>query len=115
MLCFIQVRFIIYNYILKYVYSNKLYITTFLYRSPIDLGELDCGTVAKTVFPSPSDLSNFNVFVSPDSGFWKGATYKFTFCIPSDYPHKPPKVKQETHNFKHTLYIYIHTYIYILL
>ena len=55
------------------------------------MAELDGGTVAKTTFPSASDLTKFFVVVSPDSGFWKGATYKFSFAIPPDYPHKPPK------------------------
>jgi ubiquitin-conjugating enzyme E2 M len=61
-----------------------------------DIAELDGGTVAKTIFPNETDLSNFNVVVSPDSGFWKGATYKFSFVIPPDYPHKPPKVHCQT-------------------
>jgi len=61
-----------------------------------DIAELDGGTVAETIFPSESDLTHFYVTVSPDSGFWKGATYKFTFSIPADYPHKPPKVLCET-------------------
>lgn len=30
--------------------------------------------------------------VQPDSGFWKGASYNFTFTIPALYPHDPPKV-----------------------
>ncbi len=30
--------------------------------------------------------------VKPDSGFWKGASYHFTFTIPALYPHDPPKV-----------------------
>lgn len=33
------------------------------------------------------------VQVKPDSGFWKGASYHFTFTIPALYPHDPPKVK----------------------
>jgi ubiquitin-conjugating enzyme E2 M len=61
-----------------------------------DIAELDGGTVAKTTFPNASDLTKFHVVVSPDSGFWKGATYRFSFSIPPDYPHKPPKVHCET-------------------
>lgn len=30
--------------------------------------------------------------VKPDSGFWTGASYHFTFTIPALYPHDPPKV-----------------------
>jgi ubiquitin-protein ligase len=43
-------------------------------------------------FPNPNDLTNFNVTVSPDSGPWAGAKYKFTVAIPALYPHEPPKV-----------------------
>lgn len=61
-----------------------------------DIAELDGGTVAVTSWPNESDLTKFFVVVSPDSGFWKGATYKFSFSIPPDYPHKPPKVHCQT-------------------
>jgi len=61
-----------------------------------DIAELDGGKVAVTEFPSSSDLTKFFVVVSPDTGFWKGATYRFSFTIPPDYPHKPPKVHCQT-------------------
>ena len=57
-----------------------------------DIVELDGGTIATVTFPNPNDLTNFNVAVSPDTGMWKGARYNFSFSIPTDYPHKPPKV-----------------------
>jgi ubiquitin-conjugating enzyme E2 M len=34
--------------------------------------------------------------VSPDSGYWTGAKYHFTFVIPALYPHEPPKVTCRT-------------------
>ena len=58
----------------------------------IDVAELDGGSAAKVVFPNPNDLTNFIVTVTPDSGYWKGAQYPFTFVIPALYPHEPPKV-----------------------
>lgn len=61
-----------------------------------DIAELDAGEAAKVEFPNANDLTKFNVSVTPDSGFWSGATYKFTFLIPSHYPHEPPKVTCET-------------------
>lgn len=61
-----------------------------------DIGELDGGKVANVNFPKPNDLTNFNVVIKPDSGYWKGATYKFVFTIPSHYPHSPPKVECKT-------------------
>ena len=51
------------------------------------------------VLSRKSVLSSFNLAfwdivrqVCPDSGFWKGASYNFTFTIPALYPHDPPKV-----------------------
>lgn len=61
-----------------------------------DIADLDAGSAAQVTFPSPNDLTKFNVIVTPDSGFWKGATYNFKFLIPDHYPHNPPKVTCET-------------------
>jgi ubiquitin-conjugating enzyme E2 M len=61
-----------------------------------DISELDSGTVANISFPSASDLTNFVCEVTPDSGYWSGVTYTFTFVIPALYPHEPPKVHCET-------------------
>jgi len=71
---------------------------TYLVRSEyttvadVDIAELEMGDVAEIKFPSPNDLTKFEVIVTPDSGYWKGATYRFTFNIPAGYPHDPPKV-----------------------
>mmetsp|Transcript_21053 Transcript_21053/g.32281 ORF Transcript_21053/g.32281 Transcript_21053/m.32281 type:complete len:198 (-) Transcript_21053:377-970(-) len=64
-----------------------------------DIAELDGGDVAIIKFPNPNDLTKFNVIVTPDTGFWKGATYHFTFTIPPMYPHEPPKVHCDTRIF----------------
>lgn len=64
-----------------------------------DIAELDGGDVASIDFPNPNDLTKFNVVVTPDTGFWKGATYHFTFTIPPMYPHEPPKVHCDTRIF----------------
>jgi len=61
-----------------------------------DVAELDGGKIAVVSFPNPNDLTKFNVEVSPDTGYWKGAKYLFTFTIPPLYPHEPPKVHCET-------------------
>eukprot|EP00612_Vaucheria_litorea_P004907 CAMPEP_0171461518 /NCGR_PEP_ID=MMETSP0945-20130129/5933_1 /TAXON_ID=109269 /ORGANISM="Vaucheria litorea, Strain CCMP2940" /LENGTH=217 /DNA_ID=CAMNT_0011987879 /DNA_START=101 /DNA_END=754 /DNA_ORIENTATION=+ len=57
-----------------------------------DIAELDGGSVAQISFPDPNNLCEFNVLVTPDSGFWKGASYEFSFHVPGHYPHDPPKV-----------------------
>jgi len=61
-----------------------------------DIGELDGGKVAVVNFPKANDLTNFNVSITPDTGYWKGATYKFVFAVPPHYPHSPPKVECKT-------------------
>eukprot|EP01038_Epipyxis_sp_PR26KG_P006744 gene6744-9239_t len=61
-----------------------------------DIADLDGGKVAEVSFPNPNDLTNFYVVVSPDSGFWSGAKYHFTFAIPASYPHEAPKVTCQT-------------------
>jgi ubiquitin-conjugating enzyme E2 M len=61
-----------------------------------DISDLDGGSVAQVDFPNPNDLTNFQVTVSPDSGFWCGAKYLFTIQIPALYPHEPPKVTCRT-------------------
>lgn len=61
-----------------------------------DIAELDGGKVANIDFPNPNDLTVFEVSVTPDSGYWKNATYKFKFDIPDHYPHTPPKVHCDT-------------------
>ncbi|KAL7484599.1 hypothetical protein ACHAW6_014894 [Cyclotella cf. meneghiniana] len=61
-----------------------------------DIAELDGGKVANIELPNPNDLTIFEVSITPDSGYWKDATYKFKFDIPDHYPHTPPKVHCDT-------------------
>eukprot|EP01041_Mallomonas_annulata_P009776 gene9776-20333_t len=65
-----------------------------------DISELDGGgTAASVEFPNPNNLSSFNVYITPDSGFWSSARYHFSFSISENYPHDPPKVKCNTKIF----------------
>mmetsp|Transcript_39208 Transcript_39208/g.91594 ORF Transcript_39208/g.91594 Transcript_39208/m.91594 type:complete len:184 (+) Transcript_39208:165-716(+) len=43
-------------------------------------------------FPVKDDIMAFNVTLKPDEGYWKGGAFTFSFAIPTDYPHTPPKV-----------------------
>jgi len=61
-----------------------------------DIAELDGGNVARIEFPNPNDLTNFQVFVKPETGYWKDATYQFDVAIPPHYPHNPPKITCKT-------------------
>jgi ubiquitin-conjugating enzyme E2 M len=46
-----------------------------------------------TEFPNPDDILNFRLTLTPDEGLYKGGTFLFTFAIPANFPHEPPKVK----------------------
>ncbi|TPX31403.1 hypothetical protein SmJEL517_g05243 [Synchytrium microbalum] len=46
----------------------------------------------KLEFTDPDDLFNFNFYIYPDEGFYKGGKFKFTFKFNTNYPHEPPKV-----------------------
>eukprot|EP01083_Nonionella_stella_P075347 204813_1 len=61
-----------------------------------DIAELDAGKAAVIDFPNANDLTEFTVSVTPDTGYWNGATYIFHFAIPDHYPHTPPKVTCRT-------------------
>ena len=55
-----------------------------------DIQELDGGDVAEVTFPDNSNLKMMNCSITPNEGFWLGATYNFTIDVPDDYPHKAP-------------------------
>jgi len=63
------------------------------FRIQKDVSELDGGECARTIFPNPNDLMNFEVEIRPNDGFWNGYCYKFKFEVPDQYPHEAPKVK----------------------
>jgi len=64
----------------------------FLVRVQTDMDELELPHNAKLIVPNKANLQTIKVAVTPDSGYWKGATYTFNFSFPDDYPIKPPKV-----------------------
>eukprot|EP01083_Nonionella_stella_P017301 48390_1 len=63
-----------------------------LIRVQVDLDELELPHNDKLNLPNKDNLQQFSVAVTPDSGYWRGATYTFNFVIPENYPYKPPKV-----------------------
>ncbi len=72
----------------------------------IDIAELDAGKAATVEFPNPNDLTKFNVTVTPDTGFWKGATYKFTFIIPDHYVSFLKKNNKNYDYIYHLIFIF---------
>ena len=77
-------------------FVSYIVLTDLLLILLLDIAELDGGKVATVDFPNPNDLTFFTVSITPDSGYWAGATYHFTFSIPPHYPHSPPKVECQT-------------------
>lgn len=58
-----------------------------------DIGDLDLPSTMRVYFPEgDKDLMNFDVYITPDEGIYKGGTFKFKFHAPSNFPHEPPKV-----------------------
>ncbi|KAH7727023.1 Ubiquitin-conjugating enzyme family protein [Aphelenchoides avenae] len=50
----------------------------------------------KLHFPTPTQLQNMELTVKPQSGLYKGGTFKFTITVPPEYNNSPPAVKCET-------------------
>jgi len=69
-----------------------------LLRVQTDLDELELPNNARLILIDPENIQKFKVSITPDAGYWKGATYSFTFAFPDDYPMKPPKVKCDIEN-----------------
>ncbi|KAH8120078.1 ubiquitin-conjugating enzyme/RWD-like protein [Phellopilus nigrolimitatus] len=69
-------------------------VTSAQLRVQKDVSELgDFGGTIKAVWPDPENLQHFTLEITPDEGMYQGGTFKFTFDIPDNYPHKEPKVK----------------------
>jgi len=78
-----------YRHCIQYLIRPSL--TSFFPNSrSIDIADLDGGNVADIEFPNPNDLTTFYVSVTPDSGYWKGATYQFLLDIPAQYVSNYP-------------------------
>lgn len=62
-----------------------------------DISELNLAKTTSIFFPDGKDkLLNFEVTIKPEEGFYRGGTFKFSFAVPTVYPHEAPKVKCKT-------------------
>ncbi|CAF0881922.1 unnamed protein product, partial [Didymodactylos carnosus] len=57
------------------------------------LNELQLPGTCKVIHPDPNNLLDFNLTFTPDEGLYKGGQFIFSFRVPVEYPHSPPKVK----------------------
>eukprot|EP01121_Diplochlamys_sp_Union-15-3_P019165 TRINITY_DN715_c0_g1_i1.p1 TRINITY_DN715_c0_g1~~TRINITY_DN715_c0_g1_i1.p1 ORF type:complete len:236 (+),score=59.02 TRINITY_DN715_c0_g1_i1:83-790(+) len=67
-------------------------------RAQKDLNELDLSATpgVEPKFPDENNIMNFNVFVTPTDGLYKGATFEFNLIVPTSYPYDPPKAVCKT-------------------
>lgn len=66
------------------------------HRMSSDFAALELPDNVTLEVPVKEDLMNFFVSITPTSGLWSGATYRFKFAVGDDYPHSAPKVTCET-------------------
>jgi len=62
-----------------------------------DIESLDLPPQARIEFSNSTgdgkrDITNFNVIMTPNEGYWKDGSFVFRFEIPPEYNFKPPKV-----------------------
>ncbi len=57
-----------------------------------DMSSMELPSHVKLELPDREDIMNFRVSIKPSEGYWKGATFTFSFAVPNDYPYTPPKV-----------------------
>ncbi|KAJ3065383.1 NEDD8-conjugating protein ubc12 [Quaeritorhiza haematococci] len=73
--------------------SKKPKTTAAQIRLQKDLGDMDKLPKTMTMtFPDPNDVFNFVLTITPDEGFYRSGTFRFTFKVNTNYPHEPPKV-----------------------
>lgn len=65
-------------------------------RMQKEMDELEMPPQCKMSFPDKDNIMQFHIAITPEEGFWRGATYNFIFNIQALYPHEAPKVKCET-------------------
>merc|ERR1712124_227536 len=51
-----------------------------------ELDELELPQQCQIAFPDPNALMKFHITITPDEGYWKGASYMFVFTVPGMYP-----------------------------
>jgi len=61
-----------------------------------DISEMDAIPGTRLDFPDANNLMLFHLYVTPNDGLYKGAEFKFTITIPTNYPYEPPKAQCDT-------------------
>jgi len=63
-----------------------------------ELNELDLPQNTTINFTEPDNIMKFDIYLTVEerTSLWSGAQYHFTFTVPANYPHEPPKVHCNT-------------------
>jgi len=61
-------------------------------RIQSDFTDLEIPSNVKIVRKA-DDLFNFSFIIYPNTGYWNGAQFEFTFIMPNNYPYGAPKVR----------------------
>jgi len=67
-------------------------VTPALLRLTKDFTDIEIPKHLAKLSRDEKDPMNFSFILTPDTGYWKGGLYEFTFAVPSNYPFKEPKV-----------------------
>jgi len=68
-------------------------VSSAVLRLTKDFSDLDIPAKLAKLVREEKDPMNFSFIITPDTGYWKGGVFEFTFAVPNDYPFKEPKVK----------------------
>lgn len=66
-------------------YAKRVSIRDKLLVKEVQEMEQNLPGTCRVVFSDPNTLSEFNLNVSPDEGYWKGGTFKFSVFVTEDY------------------------------
>jgi len=61
-------------------------------RIQSDLTDIEIPSNVKLI-KKADDLFNFTLTINPNIGYWNGASFEFTFTMPTNYPYAAPKVR----------------------
>lgn len=58
-----------------------------------DITELDMPKSIQIKFADPQDISNFEIIINPQQGYYKQGKFKFEVNVTDNFPIEPPKIK----------------------
>jgi len=71
--------------------AKKSTVTAAQLRAQGDIQEMDPIPGLELRWPDEANFMRMQLFITPNEGLYKGATYEFEITVPQSYPHDPPK------------------------